>query len=93
MKATLKKQLDEMTEDEIKSLLMRDYMRRLTRYRMTDDFFKKKYAMEFAEFEEKGIIREKNYSFEVESDAQEWELALDGIKSMEEKMKEISHEN
>jgi hypothetical protein len=93
MKATLKKQLDEMTEDEIKSLLMRDYMRRLTRYRMTDDFFKEKYAMDFAEFEKKGVIREENYSFEVESDAQEWELALDGIKSIERKLKEISHEN
>ena len=93
MKATLKKQLDKMTEDEIESLLMRDYMRRLTRYRMTDDFFKKKYAMDFAEFERKSLIREKNYSFEVESDAQEWELALDGIKSIENKLKEISHED
>jgi hypothetical protein len=93
MKATFKKQLDEMTEDEIKSLLRRDYMRRLTRYRMTDDFFKKKYAMDFAEFENKGLIQKQNYSFEVESDAQEWELALDGTKSIEKKLKEISREN
>ncbi|MCD6401346.1 MAG: hypothetical protein J7L73_05390 [Anaerolineales bacterium] len=82
-----------MTEGEIKSLLMRDYVRRLTRYRMTDDFFKKKYAMDFSDFEKKGIIQEKNYSFEVESDAQEWELSLDGIKTIEKKMKEITHEN
>ena len=93
MKTALRKQLDEMTEDEIKSLLIRDYMRRLTRYRITNDFFKKKYAMDFAEFEKKDLIRKENYSFEVESDAQEWELALDGIKSIEKKMKEISHEN
>ena len=90
MKTALRKQLDEMTEDEIKSLLIRDYMRRLTRYRITNDFFKKKYAMDFAEFEKKDLIRKENYSFEVESDAQEWELALDGIKSIEEKLKEIS---
>ena len=93
MKTALRKQLDEMTEDEIKSLLIRDYMRRLTRYRITNDFFKKKYAMDFAEFEKKDLIRKENYSFEVESDAQEWELALDGIKSIEKKLKEISHEN
>ena len=93
MKTALRKQLDEMTEDEIKSLLIRDYMRRLTRYRITNDFFKKKYAMDFAEFEKKDLIRKENYSFEVESDAQEWELPLDGIKSIEKKMKEISHEN
>lgn len=93
MKAALKKQLDEMTEAEIKTLLMRDYMRRLTRYRMTDDFFKKKYGMDFAGFDKKNLVQKENYSFEVESDAQEWELALDGINTIEKKIKEISHEN
>jgi hypothetical protein len=93
MKAALKKQLDEMTEAEIKTLLMRDYMRRLTRYRMTDDFFKKKYGMDFAGFDKKNLVQKEDYSFEVESDAQEWELALDGINTIEKKIKEISHEN
>ena len=93
MKTAFKKQLDEMTEVEIKSLLMRDYMRRLTRYRMTDDFFKKKYGMDFTDFERNNLVQKENYSFEVESDAQEWELAIDGINTVEKKIKEISHEN
>ena len=93
MKAALKKQLHKMTEAEIKTLLMRDYMRRLTRYKMTDDFFKKKYGMDYTNFEKKNLVQKENYSFEVESDAQEWELALDGINTIEKKFKEISHEN
>ena len=47
MKAVLKKQLDEMGENELKYLLRRDYLRKLTRYRITDDFYRKKYNMDF----------------------------------------------
>ena len=93
MKVAFKKQLDEMTEGEIKSLFMRDYMRKLTRYRMTDDFFRKKYGMDFENFEKKNLVQKENYSFEVESNAQEWELALDGIKTIEKKIKEFSDED
>jgi hypothetical protein len=93
MKTALKKQLDSMTDDEIKSVLRRDYLRRLTRYRMSDNFYRKKYNMDFDCFEKANIVKKENYSFEVESDAQEWEMAVDGIKTMEKKLKEISGEN
>ncbi|MEW6379553.1 MAG: hypothetical protein AB1611_08080 [bacterium] len=93
MKAALKKQLDEMTEDELQHLLRRDYLRRLTRYRMTDDFYRQKYNMDFESFEKANIVQKENYSFEVESDAQEWELAVDGIQTLEKKLKELSGEN
>ncbi len=90
MKAVLEKQLDEMTEDELKDLFRRDYLRRLTRYRMTDDFYRKKYNMDFDSFEKANIIERQSYDFDVESDAQEWELAIDGIRSVEKKLKELS---
>jgi len=90
MKSVIKKQLDEMTEDELQHLLRREYLRRLTRYRMTDNFYRKKYNMDFESFEKKSVVQRENYSFEVESDAQEWELAIDGIKTMEKKLKELS---
>jgi len=47
MKSVLKKQLDEMTENELQDILKRDYLRKLTRYKMKDDFYKKKYNMDF----------------------------------------------
>ncbi len=93
MRTVLKKQLDEMTEDELKYLLRRDYLRRLTRYRMTDDFYKNKYNMDFDGFEKANVVDKHNYTFEVESDAQEWELAIDGIKTIEKKLKELSVES
>ena len=89
MKAVLKKQLDEMTEDELTYLLKRDYLRRLTRYKMTDGYYRDKYKMDFESFESANIIQREKYSFEVESDSQEWELAIDGIKTVERKLKEL----
>ncbi len=49
--------------------------------------------MDFAGFEKANIVQRENYSFEVESDAQEWELAVDGIKTVEKKLKELSRGN
>ncbi len=86
MNVVLKKQLDEMTDSELKYLLKRDYLRRLTRYRMTDDYYRAKYEMDFDNFEKANIVRDQNYSFEVESHAQEWELAIDGIKTIKKKL-------
>ena len=93
MQAIVKKQIKEMTEDELKEVLRRDYVRRLTRYRMTDDFYSKKYRMDFETFQKKNIVKKQGYTFEVESDSQEWELAIDGIKTVERKLKELSSGN
>ena len=93
MKAVLKKQLDEMTEDELTYLLKRDYLRRLTRYKMTDGYYRDKYKMDFESFQSSSIIQREKYSFEVESDAQEWELAIDGIKTVERKLRELYSEH
>ncbi|MBI5184129.1 MAG: hypothetical protein HZA01_00135 [Nitrospinae bacterium] len=93
MKSVLKKQIEEMPEGEIRETLRREYLRRLVRYRMTDDFFKKKYEMDFENFEKKEIVKKKNFSFEVESDSQEWELSIQGIKEVLKKLKELSDED
>lgn len=90
MKPTLQKQIDEMTEDELKEVLRRDFVRKLTGYRLTDDSYKKKYNMDFVSFQKANIVEKQNYTFEVESDAQEWELAIDGIETVKKKLKDIS---
>jgi len=90
MSAVLKKQIDNMSEDELKEVLRREYLRKLTRYRITDDFYRTKYGMDFERFEKENIVEKQNFSFEVESDAQEWELVTDGIKTIEKKMKELT---
>lgn len=93
MHTALKRQIDDMTEDELKEVLRREYLRKLTRYRMTEDSLKKKYKVDFTGFEKDNMVEKQNFSFEVESDAQEWELAIDGIKTVEKKLKELLGEN
>ncbi|MBI5971440.1 MAG: hypothetical protein HY884_09840 [Deltaproteobacteria bacterium] len=93
MQAVLKKQIKEMNDDELKEALRRDYVRRLARYRMTDVFYAKKYGMDFVSFEKDNIVVKRGRAFEVESDAQEWELAIDGIVTVEKKLKELSGGN
>ena len=93
MNTVIKKQIDEMTEDELKEVLRRDYIRRLTRYRIIDDYYRKKYGMDYENFEKTNIVQRQGYTYEVESDAQEWELAIDGIMTVEKKLKELSGEN
>ncbi len=89
MNGILQKQIDDMTENELKDVLQRDYLRKLTRYKMTDDYYVKKYGMDFENFQKTNVVKNKNYTFEVESDAQEWELTIDGIKTVERKLKEL----
>jgi hypothetical protein len=90
MQTVLKKQIDDMTDEELKEVLRRDYLRRLTRYHMTDEHFRKKYGMDFAVFEKDNIVGKEGYAFEVESDSQEWEQALDGIVTVEKKLRELA---
>lgn len=93
MIAVFKKQIDEMTEYELIEVFRMDYLRKLTRYKMTDENYKKKYGMDFDRFCMTNVVEKKNYTFEVESDSQEWELAIDGIKTVERKMKELGFTN
>ena len=46
--------------------------------------------MDFGSFQKANVIQKENYTFEVESDAQEWELTIDGIKAVEKKLKELN---
>jgi hypothetical protein len=41
------------------------------------------------EFEAAETIKKLNYSFEVESDHQEWDLAVDGIQTMQRQLDEL----
>jgi hypothetical protein len=76
-------------EEKIREVLESEYRRRLTRYEHTDRLFRKKYGMTFDEFERAEIVKTKDYAWEVESDSDEWEMALDGVESMKRGLKEL----
>ena len=77
----IKQMVERMSDDELVEMLRREYLRKLTRYRLTDEFLRKKYGMTYEEFEKENVVAKRNFSWEVESDAQEWEMAIDGINT------------
>ena len=76
-------------EVKVTRLAESELRRRLARYQLTDRQFRAKYGTSLEEFEGAGIIAQMNYSFEVESDHQDWDLAVDGIQSTERQLAEL----
>lgn len=60
-----------------------DLRRRLARYQLSDRLFRDKYGMTLEEFEAAEIVKQQGYSFEVENDHQDWDQAVDGIRTIE----------
>ncbi len=56
--------------------------RTLAEYKLMDKMFRERYGMDFDEFQHKRIVEESDYSFQVEEDYCNWEIALDGIKTI-----------
>ncbi|GKT10088.1 hypothetical protein [Desulforhabdus sp. TSK] len=77
------------TEEKIREVLESEYRRRLTRYEHIDRLFRKKYGMSFDEFERNETVKKKGFAWEVESDSDEWEMAVDGIESMKRGLNEL----
>jgi len=89
MRHPVKQMIEKMSNDELIEMLRRGCIRKLTKYRLTDEFFRKKYGMTYEEFENENVVAKKNFSWEVESDAQEWEMAMDGISTCLRKLEEV----
>lgn len=79
--ATVETQIAHLAESELR--------RRLARYQLRDRLFQEKYGMSLAEFEARDIVKQQGYSFEVESDHQDWDLTVDGIRSVERQLAEL----
>lgn len=78
---TLDAKLTRLAEYEIQ--------RRLARYQLTDRLFILKYGMSLEQFEAQNVVKQLGYSFEVESDHQDWDLAMDGIQTMHRRLNEL----
>jgi hypothetical protein len=88
----IEEHLQQMSDTEIQSMLRAEYLRKLTRYKKVDEKYRKKYGMTFEQFDSRNIVADRDYSWEVESDSQQWEAAIDGIETMLSKLKEIGIE-
>jgi len=80
---------------KVERLVESELTRRLIRYQLVDRQLSRKYGMSFHEFEENRIVEKEGYSFEVESDFWDWEMAWDGmetVQNMIETLKEAAHD-
>ncbi len=89
MAIAVREHIEALSDDELRAMLRRDYLRRLIRYKTTDELMRQKYSMTYEEFVNRNVVAEKNLSWEVDSDSQDWEMALDGIRTIERKLSEI----
>ncbi len=75
---------------KVRKILIEDFKRKLVEFQLVDNRFQKKYGMTLDEFEKRNIIKEKGFSFEVESDYHEWDSALDAINALKAKIEDLS---
>lgn len=74
---------------KIERLVTNEWIRRLNRYELINRRLERKYGMIFADFREREVVKERDYSFEVESDFWDWEMALDGIETVQEMLTDL----
>ncbi len=71
-------------------LVINELHRRLAEYKMMDKTFRDRYKMDFNEFKKKKVVEKSGHSFNVEEDYCDWELALDGIKTITGELKKLA---
>ena len=76
-------------DGKLRALLEAEYRRRLSRYSLTDRVLRQKYGMTYEEFEAHNLVKQRGYSWEVESDAIAWETAVDGVKTMQHRLDQL----
>jgi hypothetical protein len=74
---------------KVRRLLEMEYLRRLAAYRHTDRTLHQKYASSFQEFVERRVVQARGFTFDVETDAVNWETAVSGIKMVERQLHEL----
>lgn len=80
-------------DEKIQHLLREEYLRRLIQYRRMVSLLAQKYGMSFENFINEKIIERDNFSWHVETDAMDWEMAVSGIKTMERKLAFLQQAN
>lgn len=76
-------------DTKVRQLLETEYLRRISSHRRIDSLMRQKYGMTFDQFLAHHVTARMNYSWEVESDAMEWETAVDGFETTQHKLAEL----
>ncbi len=74
---------------KVRRLLEAEYLRLLGRYRHLAKSLSQKYGMTFDDFLKRRVVRQKEFAWDVEKDAMDWESAVSGSKTAERKLKQL----
>lgn len=77
-------------DTKVRKIIIENLRKKLAEFQLIDNRFMKKYGTTLEDFENKNIIKEKRFSYEVESDYHEWDSAVDAIKAIQFYIKDIS---
>jgi hypothetical protein len=77
-------------DEKLRMLIIAEYRRRLSRFHLVERQMSEKYKMSFDAFEERQLTKQHDYSWDVESDAISWETAVDGIRTTQRQLAELT---
>lgn len=80
---------DQDVDTTVERLVENELVRRLNRYQLTDRTLSGKYQMSFEVFKTQNLVEERGFTFEVESDFWDWEMAQDGIETAQAMLAEL----
>lgn len=75
----------------LRSILLNEIRRRLTAYELMARNLERKYAMTLTEFEDRNMVEQLGYSFEVENDHQDWDQAVDASHGLRKLLRELTN--
>jgi len=73
-------------DDSLRQILINEIRRRMNRYELVDDRFRRKYEMSFADFRDRRVVEQHEFSFDVEADYCDWEMAVTGLAALQEQL-------
>jgi hypothetical protein len=76
-------------DSKVRYLLEAEYLRRLGRYHRANNMLSEKYGMSFEEFTVQRVVKQKGYTWEVEKDAMDWEVAVGGMEDARQALLEL----
>jgi hypothetical protein len=79
-------------KQQVARLAEQELRRRLARYQLSERLLREKYGMTLEEFEAAETVKARGYSFEVENDHQDWDLAVDGMRTVERQLAALQGE-
>ncbi len=76
-------------DSSLREILANEIRRRMNRYELLNRRFVAKYKMSFEEFRDQKVVEKQGYSFEVESDYCDWEMAVTGLATLREQLAKL----